>query len=547
MKLFVSIVIAGAMLGLGCASQSVNERVAPDPPTDVPDDVAPPPKIEKVKLAGEEDKINPVAYDYYVNGTIYEALGNPYQATENYRRALKFYNDSYEIRFSLAMNLYRMQRYDDALQILRPIDPEDADVWALRGDIYRATGDDDSAQHAYLQVAKQDSTRTEVYSFLATAYGQEGKLDSTLWAFQHMARLNPDNPRLFYEIGRLQLRRGELDGAEEAFAKSAELQTDVANIMSLVGLGEISEAREDFDSALAVYKRAVAIDPENIVLHRNLAGLYVKMDSLEQAARHALIESELAPLDRYSSRRLGMLYFYLDSLDRADSVFSSLVASGENNPVNHQYLGRIALNNDNPERAVEQFQRVVQITDSSWENWIDLGFAYQLAGKRNSEIQVYRRGLKSVPDTDGRARLMFAMAAAMEQNDQFEEAVETFEKLLEVTPDFDAALNYLGYMLADANQRLPYARELIERALAINPDNAAYLDSYGWVLFRQGEYEEARKHLERAVELDTDPVMFDHLGDTYKALGKMEEARSWWQKALDEDPDNESIQQKLQQ
>ena len=476
---------------------------------------------------------------------LFEALGNSYQATESYGKALQYYPDSYVIRASLAENLFRMQRFDDALAVLQPVAPEDAAVWELRGDIYRAGGQIDASVRAYERAVEQDSSRFEIFSFLAGVYSRDGNFPKAKWAFRHLARLDPENHAIWYELGRLHLRLGEADAALTSFRRSAELRADPTNVMSFIGMGEIYEAREQLDSAKMAFERALAIDTANIVAHRNLAGVYVKLDSLEQAAVHARIESRLAPLDRNSSRRLGMIYYYIDSLAAADSVFTALVASGENSPVNHEYLGRIALRQDDPPRAVEQFRRALALSDSTWEPWVDLAAAYRAGHQRNEEIAAYREGLGQVRDTAGQAQLMMALGAAYEQTGQFDSAVATFERLVALAPTFDAALNYLGYMLADSGQRLDYARELIERALQLKPNNAAYLDSYGWVFYRLGRYEEARAQLERAVGLDSDPVMFDHLGDIYHALGQAEAAQHWWHKALELDPDNATIRAKL--
>ena len=79
------------------------------------------------------------------------------------------------------------------------------------------------------------------------------------------------------------------------------------------------------------------------------------------------------------------------------------------------------------------------------------------------------------------------------------------------------------------------------------PENAAFLDSYGWVFYRQGKYKKAVEYLKKAVSLDSDPVIFDHLGDAYKAKGDTAQARTWWQKALELSPEDEAIKQKLNQ
>ena len=65
-------------------------------------------------------------------------------------------------------------------------------------------------------------------------------------------------------------------------------------------------------------------------------------------------------------------------------------------------------------------------------------------------------------------------------------------------------------------------------------DNAAYIDSLGWVLYRRGQVDAARKELERATQLpdSDDPVIYDHLGEVYQQLGRTTEARVTWEKAM---------------
>ena len=55
-------------------------------------------------------------------------------------------------------------------------------------------------------------------------------------------------------------------------------------------------------------------------------------------------------------------------------------------------------------------------------------------------------------------------------------------------------MNYIGYMLADANLRLEESLDLITKALDIEPGNGAYLDSLGWVQFRLGRLDDAEKN-----------------------------------------------------
>jgi len=263
------------------------------------------------------------------------------------------------------------------------------------------------------------------------------------------------------------------------------------------------------------------------------------------ALPHAKKIVELAPLDRPSVRRLALLYFRLDALDQADSIFTDLVRGGEEAVFNHYYLGHIAMLKQEYERARDEFQRVVAVDDSTAQNWIDLAFAYRQLKRPENEFQCYEVGLRKVRNSADSLRLNFALGAYYEQQKKYPEAIAAFELILQSDSTQHQALNYLGYMLADRGERLDYARTLIERALALQPGNAAYIDSYGWVYYRLGMYEEALRHLEKAAGMVSDAVVFEHLGDTYKALNSDDKARLWWQRALDLDTANAAIQEKL--
>ena len=63
------------------------------------------------------------------------------------------------------------------------------------------------------------------------------------------------------------------------------------------------------------------------------------------------------------------------------------------------------------------------------------------------------------------------------------------------------------------------------------------VDSLGWAHYKRGEYEEAVRYLERAVELEPgDPVLNDHLGDAYWNVGRRLEAGFQWQRSLSLEP-----------
>jgi tetratricopeptide (TPR) repeat protein len=136
---------------------------------------------------------------------------------------------------------------------------------------------------------------------------------------------------------------------------------------------------------------------------------------------------------------------------------------------------------------------------------------------------------------DEKENVHFLRGAMYERQKKYDQAEEEFRKSLKVNPESAAALNYLGYMLADRNVRLPEALELIQKAVNLEPNNGAYMDSLGWVYFRMNRLDDAVAQLRGALERGSrDPTVHDHLGDVYSGLNKWKDALAQWELALRE-------------
>ncbi len=148
-------------------------------------------------------------------------------------------------------------------------------------------------------------------------------------------------------------------------------------------------------------------------------------------------------------------------------------------------------------------------------------------------------------------KVRYMLSAVYSADHQYEKAEEQLLLILKDDPDDATANNDLGYLWADQNKKLDEAEKRIRRALELDKrqrnslthvgmdsdrDNAAYVDSLGWVLFRKGDWKDARRELEKAVSLpngDDDPVVWDHLGDVYFRLKEVEKAGSAWKTAIE--------------
>src|SRR5690606_19620363 len=155
---------------------------------------------------------------------------------------------------------------------------------------------------------------------------------------------------------------------------------------------------------------------------------------------------------------------------------------------------------------------------------------------------VWSRGLEKLPNEPD---LLYDQAMIAEKLNRLDVLESSLRKLIRLRPDHPHAYNALGYSFADRNMRLAEARKLIEKAHELAPDDAFILDSMGWVLFRQGDHEQAEQYLRRAHMLRPDPEIAAHLGEVLWVAGRHDEARQIWQAAKERAPDNEALLQTL--
>jgi Tfp pilus assembly protein PilF len=123
-----------------------------------------------------------------------------------------------------------------------------------------------------------------------------------------------------------------------------------------------------------------------------------------------------------------------------------------------------------------------------------------------------------------------------------------FDKAIALDPQNPVIKNNYAYYLSERNQRLDFAKELSEQSLKISPDEASFLDTYGWILYQLGDYKKAETYVIKAIEKsgeDVSSTLLEHLGDIHFKLNKLSDAIKYWEMALEKDPDNNSLKEKL--
>jgi tetratricopeptide (TPR) repeat protein len=335
----------------------------------------------------------------------------------------------------------------------------------------------------------------------------QGKTAKAASLYEALLDSFPDDPRPVVSLFNLWRKLGESSRAVEVGKRLVSLRPDSTAWAKAVAAYAVQEGMAN--EALRILRDALLQAETESGLHYMLATVYARTDSLEHALREALVAIEL---DSTSAEPVLLAGWVVTRLGRRGEAIGllrdRLQATGRDLPV-LLMLGSLLVQEDSPEEAIP-FLEEASAGDSS------------------------------------ESRVFYELGVAYERVDRIAAAASAFRRCLHLDPSNASAYNYLGYMLADRGLELEKALQLIRKALGFEPENGYFVDSLGWVYYRLGMLEDARRELERAAELVADdPVIREHLGRVYLDSGMRDEAEIQLRTALELGSADPEVQRSL--
>lgn len=272
---------------------------------------------------------------------------------------------------------------------------------------------------------------------------------------------------------------------------------------------------------------------------------------------------------------LGAAYTLIraDGLDGAERLLRRIPQDSVYGPEAAIGLAEIALDRDDTGRAVSEAQRAVRLAPTRWGIALSAATVLTRADRDAPALAAYDTALARATENKDKADVLIARAAAhnyfgrtdraaadgrsavttdpraaikiaaigylMEHPEGWPEAVRLGRELLSAKPDSVSRLNQLGYTLIHRPEGLEEGYRLLSRGVEIGENDFAVVDSLGWAFYLYGDFEEARRLIERADQLSPEPIseILDHLGDVHWRLGQQDEARKAWKRGLEAKPE----------
>ncbi len=518
------------------------------------------------------------ALAHFVEGMSFEENGEMDKALAAYRKVLDVDPGQANLASRVAALLTRQDDFPEAIDVLKDAikaNPSAPGPLLQLAFIYtkylRRT---DQAIDYVNRAIALDPHNIDAYERLCEIALGAGDEKKALQSLDRAMEIKSDDPAFWARLGKLYAsivfkpdrppKPEEVARVNDIFKKAADRAGDDA--AALKDVADYYASTQQIKEAIPLYLRLLELEPDDINAREKLATGFVLTNQREKAVEmlEAIIKEHPEKYQPYDLLA-GLLDDAARALERekksdqAKAMFAKAAANyeqsliinpGRASPYLHLaelLLGPLKQN----ERAVKVLSEARQHFPQTPEIVYYLGIAQREAKHFQEAVATFEEALHEA-EAEGteiaNARFYFDYGAAAEQAGLHDKAADLFRKSIAVDPANAAdAYNYLAYMWAEHDTHLDEAEQMIKLALQADPNNGAYIDTLGWLEFRQGKFDQALSDLLRAAQKlnREDPVVLEHVGDACAKLNKPAQALDAWQKALNLDPQNKKLADKI--
>ncbi|OEU84671.1 MAG: hypothetical protein BA865_09040 [Desulfobacterales bacterium S5133MH4] len=223
----------------------------------------------------------------------------------------------------------------------------------------------------------------------------------------------------------------------------------------------------DIDGAIEEFKKAVAVDPQNVNVHNSLGVCYGVQGKMELAIDAFEIAIGLDPEDVMATYNLGLAHLKRGDKEKALGLF--LEAHG--------------IEGENPEVACE------------------IGMCYLETGQTDTALEYLEKAAQKMPKG---ARVFRVLGDCYMKKGLLPDAVKAYEKAIKRHPTDANSLSALGHLYGALGENLKIAVVLCQESTAIDPENGLYRLRLGKLYLKNRENEKAVEQFKLAAQVGED-------------------------------------------
>ena len=528
---------------------------------------------EKAQQKEQKTSIDPDVLFMLLTAEIAGQRGQYDIALEGYMEAAKRVHDP---RFAeraamIAMYMKNSTKTNEAVALWLRQDAKNQTARKIAALSALKAGDKKAAVEHLNVILKDDPAGFEnAVLELAGVLQKDGNINAVYDALEVLSKQHPDQASIYFMQSLLALQKKDKNLAEKKIQQALKLQPDWDK--ALIFQAQIAIYSGDLNKAKTLLKAASLKYQDNSKINKLYAQVLLKAEDYEEAgeAYQHMISTE--PKDMESQFALGLVNLQLNRDDQAEDIFKKLLEQPDWKYQASFYLGKIEEKRDHTKKALAWFDKVTdgpfvfdasisaisllakdkQFVDASSRlNLLQTKFPQQKLRLLLGEAELYSQQKQydkafniltvALVDSPDQKEVLYTRALIAERINKPDIVEADLKKILAMDPDNVEALNALGYTLLNKPERYSEAEKYLQHALRLEPDEAVIVDSYGWLQFKLGNTEKALDYLQRAYDKQQENEIAAHLAEVLWVLGRKDEAKKIFNKAIKDAPDDEYL------
>lgn len=295
---------------------------------------------------------------------------------------------------------------------------------------------------------------------------------------------------------------GQEDHLEEAVRQMESVLAEDPKILdAYVTLGNWYGKLHRPDDAIATFKRALVLKPDNEIAITNLARIYRARGQSQNAIEGYQAALKLDARNPQNWFQLATLYLDLGRVKDAEETFHQALEANPKMGAALNGLGVIALSRGDSAASEKLIRQGLELEPDLRTGKFNLARIHEARGDVQSALALYREELERYPD-NGKAR--FNVAQLLRERGDRDGYLRELNASIEKAPEFGPAFFFLAREQLSAGS-LDAAADLARRGLAAEPGSeVAPLGHYvlADVYTRQGQPAKAQEEVEKARRLE---------------------------------------------
>ena len=306
-----------------------------------------------------------------------------------------------------------------------------------------------------------------------------------------------------------------------------------SDTVALIRLGEIQEQMGDRSAAIASHEAALKLSPTNVDVMLRLIRIYRAQKESEKAIAIAKTARKAAPDNIAVAIALGGLAFEARDFGYSLSLLQEADRKQPNNASTLRDLAKAGYSVGQIKETKGALTRSLEIDGTSPAALKAKEFLRNIDLAETALAGIDPKVLKSFEAVANDVPAMMVTAAGLEQKRELSDAIEKYEKVLEIYPDFTPAKRRLAILLTAKDSDLKKAMEYANKARSVYADDTELTKAFGILLHRQGEFARVSTLFkELAVKLKDDAEIQFYLGSAQAKLGNKAPAQQYLNRAL---------------